>query len=89
MVGGRSWRGNRIAVYHRDMQSSRMTARHKRLMQIRQAGNKCAPCASATHHQHAHLPFEQLRVLPANLFRYTHTGISGTFRSEYRLPFRG
>jgi hypothetical protein len=43
-----------------------MAMRHERLMQIRQTGNYRATRSSATHHQHAHLPFEQLRVDAVN-----------------------
>jgi hypothetical protein len=43
-----------------------MAVGHKRLMQVRQSRNYCTPCSSATYHQHADLPFEQLRVDAVN-----------------------
>jgi len=58
--------GNRIAVHYRNMQSSWMARCHKRLIQVRQSRDYCAPCSSTTHHQHTHLPFEQLWVDAVN-----------------------
>jgi hypothetical protein len=61
-VGGR----DRIAVQNRDVQSSGMAVGHERLMQVRQSRNHRTACSSATDHQHAYLPFKQLRVDAVN-----------------------
>jgi len=41
---------------------TRMSARQKRLMEVGQSRDNRTACPSTTYHQHADLPFEQLRV---------------------------